>query len=246
MAANKFIFIGGLHRSGTSILFKCLRDHPEISGFKDTGVPEDEGQHLQNLYPTAKEHGGPGRFGFDSKVFLDENSPLVSPQNAEALFSTWQQYWDTNKSLLLEKSPPNLVRGRFLQALFPNSYFIMLLRHPVAVAFATQKWSKTPLEQLLRHWFVCHKQMRKDIPYLRNSLVLRYEDFIAEPEKNLQLIYQFVGVDSQPLTQEIHTKINDKYFSNWHELKLNNKLSYYHLWLKYQYAAKKFGYSLSV
>ncbi|MEI2612689.1 MAG: hypothetical protein V9G20_28950 [Candidatus Promineifilaceae bacterium] len=60
MDNHQFIFIGGLHRSGTSILFKTLRDHPQISGFYNTQVPEDEGQHLQTVIPPAKAFGGPG------------------------------------------------------------------------------------------------------------------------------------------------------------------------------------------
>jgi len=50
---RQYVFIAGLHRSGTSVLARCLREHPQISGFRNTGVPEDEGQHLQDVYPAA-------------------------------------------------------------------------------------------------------------------------------------------------------------------------------------------------
>ena len=36
--------------------------------------------------------------------------------------------------MLVEKSPPNIVRMRYLQALFPRASFVMILRHPVVVA----------------------------------------------------------------------------------------------------------------
>ena len=50
MKDKKIILVCGLHRSGTSLLFQILRDHPDISGFRNTGVNQDEGQHLQSVY----------------------------------------------------------------------------------------------------------------------------------------------------------------------------------------------------
>jgi hypothetical protein len=64
----------------------------------------------------------------------------VTPENRQKLFEEWSRYWDVSKPYLLEKSPPNLIRTRFLQAMFPSSYFVVLLRHPIPVALATQPW----------------------------------------------------------------------------------------------------------
>ena len=36
---QRMVFVCGLHRSGTSVVHRCLREHPEVSGFSDTGVP---------------------------------------------------------------------------------------------------------------------------------------------------------------------------------------------------------------
>src|SRR4051812_31203825 len=57
-AAQRLVFVGGLHRSGTSLVHRCLADHPRASGFRNTGVWEDEGQHLQTVYRPAGSHGG--------------------------------------------------------------------------------------------------------------------------------------------------------------------------------------------
>src|SRR5215475_9332199 len=176
LAAHKFIFLCGLHRSGTSPLFRSLREHPEISGFRNTGVPEDEGQHLQSVYPSARVYGGPGRFGFIAEAHMTESSSLYSESNAERLFSDWSRLWDTSLEFLLEKSPPNLIRGRFLQACFPNSYFVVIVRHPIAVSLATVKFSHLRLARLFEHWQVCHRLFEADRPYLKNVLAIRYED----------------------------------------------------------------------
>ena len=162
----RFIFLCGLHRSGTSPLFQILREHPEISGFRNTGVPEDEGQHLQTVFPPATIHGGPGRFGLMREAHLTEDSDLLTPENKLKLFKEWSRHWDLTKPNLLEKSPPNLIKTRFLQSVFPNSYFIVILRHPVAVSLATWKWARCSLESLTAHWVRCHEIFERDRSHL--------------------------------------------------------------------------------
>jgi hypothetical protein len=65
MNNKKYVFISGLHRSGTSILFKILGSSAKISKHEKAGVPENEGQHIQTVYDPAFKHGGPGSFCFD-------------------------------------------------------------------------------------------------------------------------------------------------------------------------------------
>jgi hypothetical protein len=94
MKNNQFIFLGGLHRSGTSLLHEIIREHPKISGFSGTGVPEDEGQHLQTIYKPAKAFGGPGRFAFSKRAHMNEFHPLATEENAKAVFQQWSTYFD--------------------------------------------------------------------------------------------------------------------------------------------------------
>src|SRR5215472_9779809 len=147
--SHHFVFCCGLHRSGTTLLFRMLREHPKVSGFannKDANewlALEDEGQFLQSVYPPGIVYGGPGRFAFYSEAHLTEESGLLTPENKAKLAGEWFPYWDLSREYLLEKSPPNLVMSRFLQSAFPNSWFVVIERHPVAVALATEKWSQT-------------------------------------------------------------------------------------------------------
>ena len=117
---HRFVFIGGLHRSGTTFLWRCMGEHPLVSMFPITLRPPAEGQLLQSVYPRASVYGGPGRFGFSPEAHLTEGSPLVSAESRMRLLADWAPLWDLDKPVLLEKSPPNLIRGRFLQALFPE------------------------------------------------------------------------------------------------------------------------------
>ena len=211
-----FIFIGGLHRSGTSLFARCMIDHPAASGFHDTGVPEDEGQHLQTVFPPARTFGGPGVFGFAEAMHVTEESALVSEVNRGRLWDEWSAHWDVGRSHLIEKSPPNLIKARFLQAMFPNAHFIFLLRHPIAVAAATRKWARrTPLGKLLEHWAVCHEIMREDLGHLDRAMVIHYEEFVDQPHRILDTAFQFVGLSPIETQREIRRTVNDAYFAQW-------------------------------
>src|SRR6266545_4254485 len=221
LSDHRFIFVCGLHRSGTSVLFRSLRDHPEVSGFQGTASPEDEGMHLQTVYLPSGRYGGAGAFGFHPEAHLTESSPLVSEENRQKLFSEWSQYWDLSKVYLLEKSPPNIVRTRFLQAMFPNSYFIVMLRHPLAVSYATQKWYREykinwrGFRRIFEHWLVCQETFQADQKYLRNSLVVKYEEFVAEPYQWVNTMYDFLGLGNHSMSQKILSDVNKKYFKIW-------------------------------
>jgi len=242
---HKFVFLCGLHRSGTSPLFRILREHPVVSGFRDTGAPEDEGQFLQSIFPAAKAFGGPGRFGFAQQAHLTEESALITTENKQKLFQEWSKYWDLGKRYLLEKSPPNLIKTRFLQAVFPDSYFIVISRHPVAVSLATVKWTGLSLETLLQHWLHCHRLFELDRPHLRRVRVIKYEHLICATETELEGIYRFLGLEKRSASA-LNPTGNDHYFRAWRELSVDAKgrTLFRNVVAKYEDDVKNYGYSL--
>lgn len=241
----KFVFVCGLHRSGTSPLFRILREHPEISGFRGTAVPEDEGQHLQTVFPAANVYGGPGCFGFAKEAHLTEESTLVSSENGQRLLEEWSKYWDLAKPCLLEKSPPNLIRTRFLQAVFPGSYFIVVIRHPIAVSLATSKWTISSLESLMEHWLHCHRLFELDRPYLGNVRVTKYEDLIRDTEMELEQIYGFLGLAPRS-SLPLNPAGNEQYFSAWRQLSedASGRTLFREIVAKYEERLRPYGYSL--
>ncbi len=192
---HRLVLVAGLHRSGTTPLARLLSAHPEVSGLSGTGVKEDEGQHLQTVYPSARTYGGPGRFAFAPEAHLTEQSPLATPTNAQRLFAQWARYWDLAKPVLVEKSPPNLVMTRFLQALFPDARFLVVVRHPVVVGLSTSRWTRrTPLRRLIEHWLTAHETFLADAPHVRRLKVVHYEHLVREPAVVLHDIGASLGL----------------------------------------------------
>lgn len=75
---KKYIFICGLHRSGTSTLTKIIGTSNLVSIHTNTNVPKNEGQHIQSVYDSAGKHGGPGKFAFEKKYHYTEKSHLLT------------------------------------------------------------------------------------------------------------------------------------------------------------------------
>jgi hypothetical protein len=215
MTDHQFVFIGGLHRSGTSLVHEILRGSPVATGFVGTGFPQDEGQFLQTVYPRASVFGGPGKFGFDPASHMDEHHPLATPEQAEKLFTEWSAHWDMSKRFLLEKSPPNIVRLRYFQALYPESRFIVILRHPLAVAYATRKWSGTTIPELLEHSILCYERFLADMPQLRHVAVFRYEEFVQRPQPVIDEITDWLGMPRILITHQVRTDVNANYFETY-------------------------------
>lgn len=250
---HRFIFVCGLHRSGTSILFRCLRDHPKISGFNKTGVPKDEGIYLQSLYPQPHGYlGRAGSFGFDQQEHLTEASSLISETSQQQLLADWGQHWNLEKPFLLEKSPPHLIKMRFLQAIFPQSYFIIVLRHPLAVSYATRRWYRhfkiywIRLARVLAHWLHCYELGWSDLPHLNRIFVLHYEEFVLQPEHWLTTMCDFLGIDHFKSTQQVKSSINQKYFSMWRRDQkfFLGRRETQRIIARYEQRCHRFGYSL--
>lgn len=221
---TRLIFVAGLHRSGTTPLARTMGTHPQISGLGDTSVKEDEGQHLQTVYANAKTFGGAGRFAMDDRSHLTEESPLVSATNAARLITEWSPYWDLERKYLLEKSPPNLIMGRFLQGLFPGSAFVAVIRHPIVVALSTHKWRRlaarnlrlhTTYYQLVEHWLTAHEIFNKDLSYLQRVHVLRYEHLVSDPDAQLSPVNELLHLSTPLDSSALRASHSDRYEKQW-------------------------------
>jgi hypothetical protein len=242
---QQLVFVGGLHRSGTTLLARLLASHPDATGLSETGVPEDEGQHVQSVYAPASRHGGSGRFALSADSHLTEDSPLVTPQNAQRLWASWRPYWDSDQRFLVEKSPPNIVMGRFLQALFPRAAFVFIVRHPVTVTLATKKWRKrTSLPRLMTNWFAAHEWAASDIPQLHRALTVSYECFITDPVSVMSEICEFLNMSGQIDTSSVDAAGNGRYEDEWKSLLTEGHRGALRSYDLFSERARSFGYDL--
>ena len=235
--SKKYIFIGGLHRSGTSILNKIIGSANKVAKHKNTGKPKNEGQHIQTVFDNGSAHGGVGRFCFDNKYHYTEHSKLITNDNKIKLLTEWNKYWDTSKSIFIEKSPVNLIHTRFLQEMFDNTYFIIIMRHPLAVSKASFKWNNQSLNTYFDHWLKGYNIFLNDSKYLKKYILIRYEDLCDNPRKEIKKIEKLIGEKLNIKDSELNKLHNS---NSRYLFKLNSNLID-----KYDNKFKKFGYSLN-
>jgi len=214
---HRFVFVGGLPRSGTTFLAAEIARSPGVSNLQGIGVVADEGQYVQDVYPTQQQAGGIDRFAYSPAMHLTEDSPLVGEASRAALWQAWAPYWDTTNPNLVEKTPSNLLKMRFLQALFPGSAFVVVLRHPVAEAMALRArgWSRRRVHGLVDHWFAAHDVMAGDLPHLDQVVVVRYEDLVGRPAEVLGGIRTFLGLPGVDPGEDPRQGLNDRYLDDW-------------------------------
>jgi hypothetical protein len=110
---RKYVFVCGLQRSGTSVLARNVAKLEGYTGFQHTDFFKDEGQYLQDVYPIDKAYGSTGKYAFDPRANLTEDSRLLILESIARLRRSWHAHWDAQKPICVEKSPNNLLRRAF-------------------------------------------------------------------------------------------------------------------------------------
>ncbi|MBM7070212.1 sulfotransferase [Actibacterium sp. 188UL27-1] len=182
---ERHCFIAGLHRSGTTLVEHLLQASCAVSVLR-ADVPENEGQHLQDVVPAAIQWGGPGRFAFAPQMHTAPAQGPEAERQRDRLLACWAPWVDGDAPVLLEKSPPNLVRIPWLRSLFPGARFLIVTRDPRAAAAATLKWAHSTHRELVYHWHVAHGAALETAG--EDCVFLRYEDLCADPAAELDRI----------------------------------------------------------
>ncbi|WP_424931831.1 sulfotransferase family protein [Amaricoccus macauensis] len=202
MLDHRYVFVGGLHRSGTSLVAQLIGDLPDVAAISDAPVPENEGVYLQGAIPHTARHGIPMHFATDPDQHHIEGSRHDRLEVRERIEADWAPHFGAGH-WRVEKSPVNLTRMRLYQQLFPLSQFVVVMRHPEAVAAAVSKWVDAPPAALLDHWLEAHDIVAKDLPFLHSVLVVRYEDLVADPEATVARLAAFLQVPATGPAREI-------------------------------------------
>ena len=124
---------------------------------------------------------------------MTEASPLLTPASRARLRSQWGELWDTRRRVLVEKSPPDVVRMRFLAAVFPPAWFVVILRHPLSVCRRVE-WRMRLL--CVHNWLNAYEWAREDVREGNlTAFVVYYERWAAAPLEELAAMSPLLGLD---------------------------------------------------
>lgn len=199
----RYVFVGGLHRSGTSLVNRLVQGLPGIGGITGAPVPENEGVYLQGAIPHTAQSGRPMFFATNPDEHLTEDHPLNALETRLRLDHDWDPWFADGLTWRVEKSPVNLTRMRLLQQLFPLAQFIIVVRHPEAIAASVASWLDQPAAALHQHWVDAHRQLMGDLPYIHAVLVVRYEDIVADTGAAVRQLAAFLDTTATGPTEVI-------------------------------------------
>jgi hypothetical protein len=195
---QRWIFILGCNNSGTTLLYRILAHHPSMHPVSN----RYEGKSLTWQLPRAGKLGCGRLFTQRLDIFRwTEASDFVDVPHLA-------YDWLAGKTLdqeqfVVEKSPQHTVSARWLQKIFPDSYFIGIVRNGYAVSEGIRRRQGYSIERCAQHWNTVNRIMIEDSSYLKNFHLIPYEMLSISPNETLRKLAEFLGVDHTPFDQSI-------------------------------------------
>jgi hypothetical protein len=192
---KKWVFLVGCYNSGTTLLAELLAQHPSISALPT------EGHFITDEFVKDYDIGLPRMWVEREDLFrLTEDDQGPDPVRVK---KEWGMRLDLRKPVLLEKSPPNTAKVRWLQAHFENAHFIGIVRNAYAVAEGITRKADPqhlvdswPIQMSAYQWKRSNEILEQDSKHLKRFLWVKYEDLANDTVSTLNRITNFVGISN--------------------------------------------------
>ncbi len=173
---HKYLFILSPPYCGSTLLNEVISSSDNVSVNNPFGTRE--GQTL----PTVRNIMFDPNERWDGEIDFD----WVSIKNE------WRKYWDLTRPILLEKSPPNIIRAKSIERNFDNSYFIIFHRNPYAQCeslirrneYEPTKAALFAIENLIAQ--------KRNILELKNKIQISYEALTQETQSISGILSNFI------------------------------------------------------
>ena len=183
------IFVIGSPRSGTTMLRLILDSHARISCGEETHFLRDLEAIVGRNWPLVSTYELPRVW------WLAHIRGLYADFQAEVLARSGKARW-------AEKDPTYTLHLPFIEELFPDACFVHLLRdgHDVVASFR-DRWGYTSAVRAARtewaRYVTAARELGARLPRER-FLELRYEQLVADPEREGRRLFDFLGETWEP------------------------------------------------
>jgi hypothetical protein len=200
------LFVVGLWRSGTSLLYTLLNKHPEIALMYEADLPllaplfTNSGCKQDWLERWEFWNSALSRHGIDRQQI-----PANAPDLRSAAEAVWKQY--AGDAIWGEKSPNYYDSLQRLSQKFPNARFIVIWRSPADICrsiiraaqtgspfFAKRGVAHRALIGTRRLKRECEALARQGVPLCQ----IQYEELIDQPERVLSGVCAFLQIPFDP------------------------------------------------
>jgi len=200
MESRKWVFILGCNNSGTTLLYYLLGKHPEV------GTLPTEGHFLTSVLKVPMIYDVGRLWTEKSEYFrLTEKDTYV---DSIKLIHDWMNFVRNKEApVIIEKSPPNSIRSRWLQGVFKNSLFIGVTRNGYAVAEGIARRKYVDIIRSAKHWVKVNKMLIEDAKHLSKYMQIKYEDLTSQTKETLVNVIKFIGLDFEKYPFDLKRKM---------------------------------------
>ena len=207
----KIVFIIAIPRSGTSWLQGMLASLPEIATVRETHLADCYLRRLVNAWRSEQQQPHPDGL----KAILSETEFYDCLKSFSDRIMAKIREFNPDAEIIVEKTPDNLNFVPLLNRLYPEAYFIHVLRDPRAVvashlALKSETWGwiseKTNHVDLAQRWVKGMEQRDRAVELLEERFIeVRYEDMKQDRNQVLLEITDWLGLNytSEQLSQLI-------------------------------------------
>lgn len=226
---NKFHFIVGIGRSGTTLLMSMLNAHPaiqatpEINFFNFFSAQWESKKHfseadkklVMQFVLRYKNHNFSG-FGFDLGHFedMESNSFNALYRNFYSSFTYGGERKESH--VFFDKNPINSLYLERVIRLFPGSKFVFLLRDPRAGYLSRKQkvnFRSTNIYFNAYRWLLYNQEVLKyKTQYPEKFFILRYEDLVSDPEHEMRRMATFFDFDYDERMLRFHENVTKNSF----------------------------------
>lgn len=167
---SSYLFVLCPPYSGSTVLWKLLSTSENVSS-----LPL-EGQFLPELKKLMRDKP------------WDASHTLPWPE----IKRVWESYWDRNKPVLLEKSPPNLIRTKDILAHFQPVKFIIMVRNPYAQCEGLIRRNNWKVTRAANFSMMCLRTQLENARELDDAQVLTYESLVQDPAQACEQLATFM------------------------------------------------------
>ena len=206
--AHRFIFVGGSARSGTTLIQKMLCSHSKVCG----GPEFDHAVPAMQLFSrmTSPQQLERQDFYYSEKEVTD-----IFREFYASLFDNLASR-NPGVSYISEKTPANIAAAASLLKLFPDAFYVNVIRDGRDVVLSHQKvlqrfkdqhgqkgrkwWKEYSVREVSRVWNQNVQQyfdLKSNQASADRVLNVRYEDVVADPHGIMQPVLEKLGLSME-------------------------------------------------
>ena len=219
------VFFVGFPRSGTTLVERMLAHHPDVFASPELTPLAGVFDRLKRQYPKQ---------GYPDVLRGLEQGQLEELRQA---YWKWmdEKFNSPKEPVFVDKMPMNILAVGLINLIFPDARVLCALRDPrdVIVSCYFQDFSQNPstsafnsLPSTAEYYNLVMDYWMRMKPSLKMPIhEYRYEDLVADGEKTLKQILEFIGVDWRPDSFDYRTSLAGTPISTPSRAEINRPIS---------------------